>query len=599
MSDTRTLRPGQTAQRNKDEHYYRNLGRNMSLNIIVVALAPMLLVAAIFVYQFHRSYESKVHDHLMELVLKHQHEIESYLNQQVGLISVMASAFDVEQLNDEDFLHRLLAELHNEYGRQFADLGFVDADGKQVAYAGPFRLERALYSNAEWFKQARGEDKYISDVFLGLRGLPHFIVAVRKTTEQGEYILRATVDFEAFSRLVEDIRVGETGFAYIVNTQGEFQTQYLPGTGERAVLRPGAKLPEHVGEVAVADVRDQNGRDYLLVTVPLKHGEWRLVYQQAAEDAYRLLRRTRMLTVTVLLLGGLLIVTTVLFLSRRMAARVYRADREKEEVDRQMVEAGRLATIGELAAGIAHEINNPVAIMVEEAGWMEDLLEDGALEREEFSNSLEQIRIQGQRCKDITHKLLHFARRTDSTAQQIDIDELVGQILSLAEQRAKYSKVNIVSRLQGHLPPVLGSSSELQQVVLNLVNNAVDAMGRDGGLIMVTTGARFSEVGTEVFVQVSDNGQGIPEANLSRIFDPFFTTKPVGQGTGLGLSICYGIVTRMGGDIEVQSRPGEGTVFTVLLPADDPNAEKGKDADPGGEAEGDATQGRTGPGEGA
>ncbi|MBU1611613.1 MAG: two-component sensor histidine kinase, partial [Proteobacteria bacterium] len=527
----------------------------------------------IFIYQFHRSYEEKVHAHLKELVLKHQHEIETYLNQHLSLIRFLANTFSEEQLAQDQFLAELLAELHSGYGHEFADLGFVDAQGKQVAYAGPFRLERALYAGAEWFEQSRGRETFISDVFLGLRGLPHFIVTVRKSSPSGDFILRATVDFNAFSRLVENIRVGETGFAYILNSKGEFQTQYMPGSDDRTVFMPKHHMEISHDSVVVRTEEDDEGREHITVSVPLKDGEWRLVYQQNSADAYQMLRRTRVLTVSILVIGGILIVTTVLFLSRRMAARVARADHEKEEVDRQMVEAGRLATIGELAAGIAHEINNPVAIMVEEAGWIEDLLDDGEMEHEaqvqnvsEFRRALEQIRIQGQRCKEITHKLLHFARRTDSTAQGIEIDKLMGQILSLVEQRAKYSKVNIVAQLHGQLPLVLGSPSELQQVVLNLVNNAIDAMGRDGGLIVASTGLRENENENKVFMQVSDNGQGIPEANLPHIFDPFFTTKPVGKGTGLGLSICYGIVTRMGGEIEVQSRVGEGTVFTVLLP---------------------------------
>ncbi|WP_034643641.1 sensor histidine kinase [Desulfovibrio inopinatus] len=561
-------------ERPQGEQYYKHLARNMSMNIIAVALAPMLLVTAIFIHQFHSAYKEKIHDHLKELVLKHQHEIETYLNQQLGLIRFLADIFTSEELSDPKFLSRILASLHREYGQQFVDLGFVDTEGKQVAYAGPFRLEEALYSGSKWFEQARGASTYISDVFLGLRGLPHFIVAVSKSTPHGKCILRATVDFNVFSRLVENIRVGETGFAYILNANNEFQTQMLPGTAGQSFVLPPVPTKFSSDIVTTKIVSDESGEEHIVVIVPLKNGAWRLVYQQSTKDAYMMLMRTRLVTVIVLILGTLGIVTTVIFLSRRMAARVARADYEKADMDKQMVEAGRLAAIGELAAGIAHEINNPVAIMVEEAGWMEDLLEDGVLFHEdpeeglvEFMRALQQIRLQGQRCKEITHKLLHFARKSGQDTQRIAVDELVLQILSLVEQRARYNKVNIISQLHGNLPIVLGSSTELQQVVLNLINNAIDAIGREGGMIVVSTGNRKTPDDPMVFIQVADNGQGIPEANLSRIFDPFFTTKPVGQGTGLGLSICYGIVTRMGGDIEVQSRSEEGTVFTVLLPA--------------------------------
>ncbi len=558
----------------QDKLSYRNLSRRISLYIIAVALAPMLLVTAIFVHQFHSAYKEKIHAHLKELVLKHQDEIETYLDQQLGLIRFLSDIFTVQELSNPEFLTRLLGSLHREYGQQFVDLGFINTDGEQVAYAGPFRLEKALYSGSEWFEQARGTSTYISDVFLGLRGLPHFIVAVSKNTPEGVCILRATVDFNVFSRLVENIRVGETGFAYILNAKNEFQTQLQPGIAGHKLVLPEIPSDSSKEFVTTSRVTDEAGEEHLVVSVPLKNGAWRLVYQQNAKDAYGLLMQTRNITSVILILGTCLIIITVIVVAQRMTARVARADREKDELDKQMVEAGRLAAIGELAAGIAHEINNPVAIMVEEAGWMEDMLEDGVLFYEdpeeglhEFMRALQQIRLQGQRCKEITHKLLHFARKSSHERQQINVDELVSQVLSLVEQKARYSAVHIVSQLHGNLPSVLGSSSELQQVLLNLVNNAIDAIGRDGGTIVVSTGKRDAmNEASLVFVQVADNGQGIPEANITRIFDPFFTTKPVGQGTGLGLSICYGIVTRMGGDIEVSSHAYEGTVFTVLLP---------------------------------
>jgi len=231
-----------------------------------------------------------------------------------------------------------------------------------------------------------------------------------------------------------------------------------------------------------------------------------------------------------------------------------------------VIEAGKLASLGELAAGIAHEINNPVAIMVEEAGWIEDLLEEEDLNQcanlSEFQRSLDQIRTQGRRCKEITHKLLSFARKTDPTVKAIRMNDLVEDVVALSEQRAKYANVKIVTKLQPDLPEVAVSPSEVQQVILNLLNNSLDAMDGAGGAIEIVTRV---ENGLLV-VDVADEGPGIPPANLARIFDPFFTTKPVGKGTGLGLSICYGIVKKMGGVITVNSAVGLGTTFHVKIP---------------------------------
>ena len=239
----------------------------------------------------------------------------------------------------------------------------------------------------------------------------------------------------------------------------------------------------------------------------------------------------------------------------------------KEKMNEQVIEAGKLASVGELASGIAHEINNPIAIMVEEAGWIGDLLNEEDLGKfqnlEEFRRALNQIKTQGVRCKEITHKLLFFAKKTDSRVREVLINDIIEEIVSRSEERAKDSNVKIVMKLDPELPKVAASPSEMQQVLLNLINNAIDAIGSGGGSIEITS--RLN--GEYVTIDVADTGQGIPNALMNRIFDPFFTTKPVGKGTGLGLSICYGIIKKMGGDITINSSVGIGTTAHVHLPA--------------------------------
>ena len=184
---------------------------------------------------------------------------------------------------------------------------------------------------------------------------------------------------------------------------------------------------------------------------------------------------------------------------------------EKEMMNEQVIEAGKLASIGELAAGIAHEINNPVAVMVEEAGWIRDLLDEEDLKEtanlEEFKRSLNQIRTQGHRCKEITHKLLSFARKTDPTVKLVQVNEVIEDVISLSQQRALYATVKIETNLDPDLPKVEASPSELQQVFLNMINNSLDAMDSKGGMIEVIS--RVS--GRFVVVDVADTGVGIPK----------------------------------------------------------------------------------------
>lgn len=578
-----------------DGHYYKSLTRNMVLTMIMVSLMPLILVSGAIGYWFETSYRSKVIAHLKELVQKHEQTIDLFLNEKLSYIRLMANSFSYEQLSDETFLQNKLSLLQQAYGGIFVDLGVVNEQGKQVAYAGMFKLENADYSGADWFKKAMQRPYCISDVFLGLRRQPHFIITVKQKWKEQDWILRATVDFHSFNELVENIRVGETGSAFILNREGELQTRVrhdqayskdlvlslLSGeTKMKPVISSVLAWPDQEVSLAQPLPSSHSGNnshilagyaaghemDIVYVMAPLKNGEWVLTFQQNFDDAFRDLYDARKVVALVVLIGGLAIFFTAFVLSHKTVRHIRRADSEKEMMNEQVIETGKMASIGELAAGIAHEINNPVAVMVEEAGWLDDLLEEedfrDSKNLSEFQRALHQIRVQGVRCREITHKLLSFARKTDPHVREIQINELVTEVVEISEQKARYSSIKINRYFSPDLPIIHASPTELQQVLLNLINNAVDAIGTRGGNIDICT---KNEEG-QVVISVTDTGEGIPQAILGRIFDPFFTTKPVGKGTGLGLSICYGIVNKMGGSISVSSAVGIGTAFNVRIP---------------------------------
>jgi two-component system NtrC family sensor kinase len=556
----------------KSANYLRSLNRNIILIIIVTSLIPLTIVSSTIYYQFRVSYHEKVYEHLRELVHSHTQTIDSFLNEKLADIRFLTDICGWDNLHNENFLRDRLRALQKDFGRDFVDLGIVNAKGEQLAYAGPFLLEKVDYSNAEWFRRAIQSDYYVSDVFLGIRGLPHFIITVRKTNALGDYwILRATIDFVEFTTLVENIRLGQTGFAYIINQQGEMQTKptALPDIAtidSEKVYSEIVKREEASDEVRIALLQDDSNNENIYAASFLKNGDWLFVYQQRVVDAFSDLNKTFLITTALMIVGFIIIISMAVILSRTVVRRVARSEQETLMMSKKVVEAGKLASVGELAAGIAHEINNPVAIMVEEAGWMGDLLEDMALEkgqdRAEFERAIKQIQTQGKRCKDITHKLLSFARQTDATIEDVDILRLLEELIELSAQRAKYAMVKIKTDFGDNLPTLKVSATELQQVFFNLINNALDAMEKQGGDLNIFC----HRENDSVTIKVADTGGGIPKANLDRIFDPFFTTKPVGKGTGLGLSICYGIIEKMGGKLGVESVVGQGTTFTISIP---------------------------------
>lgn len=250
-----------------------------------------------------------------------------------------------------------------------------------------------------------------------------------------------------------------------------------------------------------------------------------------------------------------------------LEAKVQERTDELVAVQSRMAQAEKMASVGRLAAGVAHGINNPLGgILTLSMLALEDCAPDHPLRAD-----LETIVKQTVRCRDIVKGLLDFSRQTDTRASKVSVNTIADSTLSLLERQALFHNIRTVRRYEDDLPPVLMDPGQLQEVIINIVLNAVDAM-EEKGVLTVETRSHPSR--GQVLVRITDTGKGIPPEVLPLIFEPFFTTKKVGQGTGLGLAIVHGMVTRAGGDVDVTSKPGE-TTFTVRLPVAPEGAEDG------------------------
>lgn len=232
---------------------------------------------------------------------------------------------------------------------------------------------------------------------------------------------------------------------------------------------------------------------------------------------------------------------------------------QRRLMQKQMAQADKLASIGELSSGIAHEINNPLGIIL---GYTQLLLRSEPLRSDRY-NDLKTIEKHVQSCKAIVEDLLNFARTSNPRKENLDIHVIIDDVLNFVRHHSNLENIHIESTLDPRVPPVFMAEKKIKQVLINLLMNAIHAVDRKG-TINITTG--LNETDSRVTVEVSDTGHGIKKENLLRIFDPFFTTKPTGEGTGLGLSVSYGIIKGHGGNISVKSTPGEGATFTLSLP---------------------------------
>jgi two-component system, NtrC family, sensor kinase len=548
--------------------------RNMILvSMIVVPAIPFFLVVILGYSFFATSSQSQTRNQMTRIVEDHENRIESFLNERKADLEFIADSYSFGHLILPDKLDEIFTNLQKK-SNAFIDIGVFNADGLHVSYHGPFELAGKMYNDEQWFQKVMEHGYYVSDVFLGFRKVPHFIVAVVKTEGNSSWILRATIDPSYFSDVVEKIRIGKTGEAYLLNKEGKFQTQRRSG-GD--LMEPDPVLASQVHRHAGVETfvkSNADGDKYVYATMWLANQDWVLVTRQEKAEAFRDLSRLTYLVIIVSLLGGLAIVTTAFQVTRRIINKMKTTETEKTELGRQLVVAGRLAEIGEMSAGFAHEINNPLQIIKSELTLtetiMDDLQEKKLLEEsedvEEIRDSLRQIRIQVDRCGGITQGLLKFARQKESKITGVNLESYIPEILKLVKNKASVEGIDIKVNVTPGTPEAKADPVQLEQVMVNLLNNAIYAIverhGSSGGQLQI-----IAEPGEDsrIVIAITDNGGGITPENMEKIFTPFFTTKPVGKGTGLGLSICYGIITKMGGQMEVDSLPGHGTTFRIKL----------------------------------
>jgi two-component system NtrC family sensor kinase len=478
----------------------------------------------------------------------------------------------LEQLIEPGALETVF-ELFNQDTHTLTDLGVIAEHGYHLAYVGPYDLWSRNYAKEFWFAQVIQKGIYISDMFMGFRKEPHFIIAVTHENGGKKWILRATINTDVFRSLVENVRIGKTGQVYLLNTEGVFQTS--PRVSGAIMEKSSYPMePYHEGPKvrSLEGLRDAEGKErprQIACQAWLKNPSWLLVAKQDYDEAFADVNYANTWTLVFLHLSAASILVVTVLITRHMITVVKRRNSEADRLNQQLLQAGKLASIGELSAGVAHEINNPLAIILTERQLLLDAARQAPIAdpefQEQFSDSMSQIDIQVQRCKRITQNLLRFSRRTQSLIEKVDLNAFLREVIELMEREARTSGIKFFSELDAGLPPVLSDPSQLQQVFLNLITNAIDAHdGKPYGAVRITTQSDPDR--KLAAVRVADTGSGIKPDHLNRIFDPFFTTKAVGKGTGLGLSICFSIVKRLGGSLTVQSEMGKGTEFTILLP---------------------------------
>lgn len=541
--------------------------QRLRLKIIATTLAfsfvPLLALGVTIYLKTESVYVSKVYGNLRTLVENKKNTIDLFLNERISQLTTLAFTESFDQLSDEKYLEKVFSFLQI-HSKSFIDLQVIDQDGKTVSYCGPYRLQNVNYSQEPWFNMAMARGLYVSDVFLGFRKYPHFIIAVTRREGDRSWILRAAIDSDIFDSLVRSVHLGKSGDAFLMTSENVLQTKprFDDTILEKIEFPRFAKFSgSRVEEFAV------KGKTSLYAMAWLDYKDWLLVIKDDPREEFMPLYQARWLLIFILLGGTLLIIGGAVFISNSMVRQLVRSEREKASLDASLTQSSKMAALGKLAAGVAHEVNNPLAIIMEKAGWMRDLLSEedikGSPNFKEYEDAVQKIEFHVRRAKDVTHRLLGFARRMDPLRDDINVNILLDQTKSFLENEASFRNIEIMTDYDRGLPCITSDASQLQQVFLNILDNAIDAIDKDG-VITVTT--RHDKEAGAVVIAIADTGKGMPKEVAEKIFDPFFTTKKVGEGTGLGLTISYSIIEKLGGKIVLHSVEGKGTTFTITLP---------------------------------
>ncbi|MGD9331192.1 MAG: ATP-binding protein [Desulfobacterales bacterium] len=541
---------------------FRRKWKLIVLFTTVVTLTPLVVMTFMDYRLTHQAFESEAAGNTSRMVSNTWRSISFFLSQRRSALEFIARDNPQQALASPQRLNTILNHLKNSIGG-FVDIGVLDAAGRIRAYAGPHPFAAPRPGHSPFFDQSVAKGFFVSDVASGPASHQGLIIAIRHDLNNGEFIiLRAALDRSILQSLISPLAIDPGDDAFITNTEGLLQT------ASRRYGKPFQKIPLAVPASAegthILDTATPEGEPILVGYAHIPDSDLTLMIIRQKSSITDLWLKPRIRLIGFLIFSIFLIIASILGTATWLVNRIHMADQRRVQALHRVEYANKLASIGRLASGVAHEINNPLAIINQKIGLIKDLftMQQNYATDQKLMGLVDDVLESILRCSSITRRLLDFSRHMESRIERVDIEAIIRQILGFMEKEVERRRIRVTLEIAPGIPEFMGDRGNLQQIFLNLVNNAFAAMA-DGGQLDITVAHPEED---QVRITVTDNGHGIPEEDIKRIFEPFFSTRDQHAGTGLGLSITYGLVTEMGGDIAVESQVGQGTRFTISVP---------------------------------
>ncbi|MDR3088569.1 MAG: two-component sensor histidine kinase [Desulfobulbaceae bacterium] len=545
---------------------FRRIWRQAIIVTSLVALVPLVVITLVNYKLTRKSIEEEDILRTLRVGSNAKHSVSFFLSERLSALTFIAMDNSFDSLKNPERLRGILETLDASFNG-FVDLGLIDQHGEQLNYVGPYALQAKQYGDQPWFAEIQRQGFLVSEMILGYRHQPHMVLAARqKMADGGFFVLRATIDSTRFIETLKSFELMGRGDLFLVNREGKLQTRsHYEG-------RLFSKVPYAIEwsseETAIHHDVTATGEPVIVCAAKIPDSPFILMIVKRGNDLIRFWRNTGLVLMAFVGLSIIVILFVIFSVCTHMVNSMYQLDLRQRATMRDVEQYNKLASIGRLAAGVAHEVNNPLAIINEKAGLIKDIFSftDTYAKDEKIIGLIDSVLASVERCGAITKRLLSFARHMDSVFEEVRLPVVIDEVLGFLKKEAEYRGINVTVKFANEVPPFRSDRGKLQQVFLNLINNAFAAMDKGGDLVV---DVKMDGPAT-IRACVIDSGSGIARENLDKIFEPFFSTKTKTGGTGLGLSITYGLVKELGGDIQVDSAMGVGTVFAVTLPLEPP-----------------------------